>query len=318
MAKQKKQKKENKSNFRRTEKPPVFPKQNAIILAICLLIQALCIIYAVNYSTKPKDIIKDYTVTVEPQNDGTLNIRYDLQWQAVAEEPLTWVEIGMANPNFTIIDYSVSPTVKEYAPIIDTDFYAVRLDFAESYSDGEIVDFSFTVNQSDMLCDDFQGYFYRFVPSWFNEIPVESYNFRWKYSDQRKSTSEAPIIDGYHTWTGSLDCGEYREISVYYSPDAFKDCKTMEYTYFDGSAAFNGLENDKEAVAILAGFVCFILLMFEIFFFDSIVSYSRGKGFLTSNGYHIHKNGRQSREYIRAYGTSYVSGRGHQIGRAHV
>ena len=128
----KKKKKENKNKFRRTEKPPVFPKQNAIILAICLLIQALCILYAANYSTKPKDIIKDYTVTVEPQNDGTLNIRYDLQWQAVAKEPLTWVEIGMANPNFSITDSSVSSTVKENTPIIDTDFYAVRLDFTDS------------------------------------------------------------------------------------------------------------------------------------------------------------------------------------------
>ena len=163
--------KEHKSRL--TKKKRKFPWINAVILIICILIQTASIAYAVTYPVEPDDIIKSYTVTVEPADNGTLNIRYDLEWQAVSVYPLTWVEIGVANPDFTIVDSSVSSTVKGFKPVIEEDYYAVYLEFAESYSAGETVKFSFTVNQGSMLCKSIEGYFYRFVPSWFNKIPVE-------------------------------------------------------------------------------------------------------------------------------------------------
>ena len=75
-----------------------FPKKNTAILALVLLIQICLGIGAFFVDPKPQDIIKDYTVTVEPLENGTLDIEYRFVWQAVdTSEDLTWIEIGMAN-----------------------------------------------------------------------------------------------------------------------------------------------------------------------------------------------------------------------------
>lgn len=72
---------------------------------------------------------------------------------------------------------SMSPTIDSYSKYEDGDYVSLQLDFKIPYIDGEIVNFSFKINQKDMLCRNDRGYFYEFVPGWFNSIQVKNYRF---------------------------------------------------------------------------------------------------------------------------------------------
>ena len=67
------------------------------------------------------DYIRSYIVTVDPREDGTADITYDIDWQVIdgdATDYLSWVKIGLANSSVdeltpltdTISDFSIPAT----------------------------------------------------------------------------------------------------------------------------------------------------------------------------------------------------------------
>ena len=152
-----------------------------------------------------------------------------------------------------------------------------------------MVEFSFKINQKDMLCKNESGYFYEFVPGWFNEIQVERYEFLWR-------------IDGAQDYVqrGSLDYGEYSKMKVQYGTGDFSGCQTVKYIPFDGDGAYNDLQENKIAITVLCCLGAALLIIAEVYIVDAYVSYGRGRGFLTGHGYHVHTYGRSNPFYIRA------------------
>lgn len=278
-----------------------FPTANTIILAALVLVQAVLILVMVLYSPTPQDVINEYNVTVTPLHDGSLDIEYNIVWEALDEsEALTWVEIGMANPNFTVYGESVSSTVQSYKKEDYGDGYVyLSLDFTRAYFGGEIVEFSFKINQKDMLCKDRSGYFYEFVPGWFNATPILSYNFRWQTSDAVIDATGAIEKDGYYIWRNKLDCGGYAKMCVSYADGAFDGADVVEYYPFDDSGAYNELREDKIIMIVMLSLVVAGIAVAEVYIIDSYVSYNRGRGFLTGYGHHIHVYGRSNPHYIK-------------------
>jgi len=206
----------------------------------------------------------------------------------------------MPNEHFTIYPNSVSSTVSSYQKIAEDDYTALRLDFKNSYVDGEIVEFSFKINQNKMLCQKEGRYFYEFVPGWFNSIPVEAYEFKWKQSEHCLQTNAHRSIDGYHVWQGTLDCGGYEKMQVHYDNTIFENCETVTYTHFNDSDAYNDLIAVKRAGMAVAFIIAGVLFVPMVYIIDCYVSYNRGRGFLSGYGYRIHTYGRKNTHYIRA------------------
>ena len=247
-----------------------FPVRNTVIIAVCVVVQIVLIFLAVTAKAEPQDVIEKYTVTVEPLEDGTLDIEYSFLWKAIDEaEELTWVDIGMANASFSIYEESISGNIKECSAIYDDGYTGVRLDFQRGYKGGENLKFSFKVNQQYMLCKDMDSYFYEFVPCWFNSTPVENYEFRWKKSATSFGADGANLKNGYYTWNGSFDCGEYEIMQVSYDLTAFSGVETVEYEPFMTNGAYNQLAEDR---AIKIGVFCVVIigiLIGEIYLLDS-------------------------------------------------
>jgi len=279
----------------------VFPVGKTILLAVILLIQIGIIIAAFRFEPKPQDIIRQYDVTVEPREDGSLDILYHFVWEAVdAFEELTWIEIGMPNSNYSVYPESVSSTIRQYTKEdYDGEVYLI-LDLNRAYSGGEVLQFSFKINQKNMLCKDSNGYFYEFVPGWFNSTPVQSFTFRWAADERIRSVSDAKRRNGYYTWNGSLDCGDYALMSVRYEQDSFTGCSTIPYRPFDDSGAYNSLNDDKIGMIVLAFIGAALFIIVQVWVVDSVVSYHRGRGFLSGYGYHVHTYGRSNSYYVRA------------------
>lgn len=278
-----------------------FPTGKTIALVVIALVQVLILVLAFSFEPKPQDEILSYDVTVIPRDDGSLDIQYSFVWKALdPTEDLTWVEIGMANEHYTVDPVSLSPTITNYTQVnYDGEVY-LQLDLDHAYSRGDIVEFSFRVNQRNMLCKDDSGYFYEFVPCWFNAAPIERYTFRWENSDSITGTNAEQHRGLYYAWSGSLDCGEYAMMQVHYSQAAFDGCHTVSYEPFNDNNVENTLQDDKIGFIILAIFGALLLVIAQVWIIDSVVSYHRGRGFLTGHGYHIHTFGRSNPHYIRA------------------
>ena len=277
-------KKEEKLRSKRT-----FPIGYTFLLVFIVVVQIGLIFLGIRYQPKPQDVIHQYNVTVTPLPNGSLDIEYHLVWEALDEsEELTWVEIGMANENFTVYPNSVSSNILVHGKYTNDDYVSLRLDFNRPYLGGDVVEFSFKVNQRDMLCKNESGYFYEFVPSWFNAIEVEHYNFRWQMPGEDR------------VWKGSLDYGEYCMMTVQYGPDDFAGCDTVKYRRFDNDGAYNELKSDKNGVLVTCCIAAALLIIAEVYIIDCYVSYARGRGFLTDYGAHVHTYGRTNPAYIRA------------------
>ncbi len=282
------------------KKKRTFPTKNTILLVVLVLIQIVAIVLACLYKPQPLDVIKEYNVVVVPAEDGSLDVEYSLLWEAVdTSEELTWIEIGLANPNYTVYEDSLSSNIAEYSYINDDGYVALRLDFKDSYIGGDSFRFSFRINQSAMLCKNENYYFYEFVPGWFNETPIEKYEFRWKLEDAILQNNSDSQRSGFAVWSGGMECGDYRLMNVFYSPDRFLGSPTVTYRNFDDSGAYNGLKGDKTAAIMVSLSVVIVIAVIEVNLVDSFVSYSRGRGFLTGYGYHVHTFGRVNPMYAR-------------------
>ena len=267
-----------------------FPTKNTFLLAIIIAVQIGLIVLGICYQPKPQDVIHQYDVTVQPLSDGSLDIEYHLVWEALdTSDALTWVEIGMPNVNFSVYPDSVSSNIAAFNKYIDGNYVALRLDFQKAYLGGDVIVFSFKVNQKDMLCKNESGYFYEFVPGWFNAIQVEQYEFIW-HLDGSRDYSER----------GSLDCGEYSKITIQYGANDFAGCDTVAYRPFNDSGTNNDLKEEKIMIIFVCCLVAVVLIIAEVYIVDCYVSYGRGRGFLTGHGHHVHTYGRTNPHYIRA------------------
>lgn len=297
-----------------------FPTKKVILLVAILLIQVGIIVVAFLFQPKPQDIIRNYNITVEPLDDGTLDINYHFVWEAVdTSEKLTWVEIGIANSNYSVYPDSLSNTIKNYSYHNNGEEVLLVLDLDRAYNGGEVLELSFKINQRNMLCKSSNGFFYEFVPCWFNSTPVSNFDFRWKNNGQIAFATNAEHQNGYYVWNGSLNCGEYVPLKVEYANNAFDGCDTALYCEFDDSGVYNELSGERTALIILAFVVAAFLAIIQVWAVDSVVSYHRGRGFLLGHGHHIHTYGRANPHYITAQNLYYrshtaKSGSGRSIG----
>lgn len=284
-------------------KKRTLPVKDMIILCILVILQVFLVLVMITYTPKPQDSIRHYEVIVEPLENGTLDIHYDIEWTALdATQPLTWVEIGMPVRNYSLYRDSISDTIVRSEPYQEEDYYSHRFYFKDSYKGGATVKFSFTINVSGLLMTRKGEYICEFVPCWFNEIPVEEFIFKWKLSGYVLSHNAPFAEDGYAIWKGKLNCGECVSMAVCYEHAAFTPVvKPVPYKAFDDSEAYNALEEEQFGIRVLLGLLVLAMGAWEVYIIDGFVSYHRGRGFLRGYGHRVHTYGRVNPHYSRAY-----------------
>lgn len=190
------------------------------------------------------DEIKYYEIKVDMRGDGTMDIKYHLDWTVLddtSEGPLTWVKIGIPNEHVDSIK-ALSDNISKIRYLYDSGSY-VYIDLDREYRAGETASFDFSIHQSYMyrldtvenMCS------YTFVPGWFDGIKIDSFKLLWNKENVYYSDSTG-IEAGYVTWETQLDEGERFIAIVRYSDDVFDTSENMQagadaYTNEDGSDA---------------------------------------------------------------------------------
>ncbi len=293
-----------------------FPLPRAIGLGILLAVQLAAILFAVFYTPKPQDRIDAYEMVIEPREDGMVVLSYRFVWTPLdTDENLTWVEIGMPNPNFEFLANSFSSNIISYEKYVEGDYVSARLYLDRPYKAGETLTFSFRVRQWSLLCRDETGYFYELIPGWFNATPVEKYSFVWKGTPTPIEVNTPTQKDGYPVWEGEMPCGSYVIMRVQYDGNAFSSgtAPTVPYRPFDDTNVTNELTGRKSGVILQVCVICVLILITQIYMIDCVVSYHRGRGFLTGYGHRIHIYGRTNAVY-RSEKRQHAASRGGRSG----
>ena len=79
-------------------------KRNHKVIFMILAVAMLLLVLPMNALAveNPLDEIQNYTIQVDMRNDGTMDIKYRLEWTVLddtSEGPLSWVKVGIPNKN---------------------------------------------------------------------------------------------------------------------------------------------------------------------------------------------------------------------------
>lgn len=196
--------------------------KNKVGIFLFTLLTMLCTFVLPVAADTPTDVIENYVITVEPNEDATLNIRYRIDWRVLESEslgPMTWVKIGIPNRH---ADEVVGLT--DNIESIRQDGNYVEIHFTESYYADERCSFEFSIRQDHMYqVDRFEAgaTVYEFTPGWFDEMYVDRMEIRWNSEKATEFTPACLIDDPYYCWETALAPGEKFTVTVTYPNDAF-------------------------------------------------------------------------------------------------
>lgn len=241
------------------------------------------------YNNYHLDEILDYDIYVKPdKSDGSLYITYDISWLVLDsdKEKLTWVKIGIPN-KYTEDIKALSNNISKIGYLDDSGDY-VRIDFRNSYKEGQAVDFSFSIHAHRLYKEDGSNRLYSFTPGWFHDIDIDNIEVIWDISE-----IEGDIIP--QCPYGKLMTTE-NSISFYGSLNAGRKFETiikMPDSAFDNDDLY-----EKEISEDLSGYMfwfvhafgflafCFgcPLIAYLVFYAKAIIwsvdSYQKGKTYL--------------------------------------
>lgn len=197
---------------------------------ILSILMVLFLIFCFSSCKKnPIDEILDYTITVEPTEEGNLRMNYHIEWKVLndkKEGPLEWVLIGVPN-QYVYEPKAHSNDIKSISFKYSSDEGSfIRCDLARSFYKDEVavLDFSFLQTHFYTLKDDEVQF--QFKPGWFDEIQVKHLAVYWEKEDVKYWNKDAKNIntyerDEYLVWETALDYGETIEVDVVYDQTHF-------------------------------------------------------------------------------------------------
>lgn len=175
-------------------------------------------------AAKELDEIQDYTITIDMREDGTMDMKYHIEWKVLdstSEGPLEWVKIGVANKHVSKVK-KISDNIKKIKYVYDSGNY-VRIDFKKKYYAGDVVSFDFSLNQAYMYVIKSDGTCsYSFTPGWFDDINVKKATIKWNRNNVKTYTKGAEEEKGYLVWTKTLRKGQKMSVQTTYYQSAFK------------------------------------------------------------------------------------------------
>ena len=177
-------------------------KRFVLLLTALLLVFSLCFFAPFFTVTaraeEPTDEIEHFVITVDVQEDASLQMTYHIDWRVLDDEeygPLDWVNIGMPNSNHSEIT-ALGDSIDHIEDKGNT--LAVYLD--RKYYEDEVASFEFSFVQDHMYQIDrfVEGEtVFAFTPAWFDGIEVKDLTIRWNEDKAGAWQPECEIEDGY-------------------------------------------------------------------------------------------------------------------------
>lgn len=236
----------------------------------------------VNAYSNDLDRIELYEITVDPRDDGTLDIDFNIRWRVLdstSEGPLSWVKIGI--PNYHVDEITAKTNnIKKIEYYMDNGSF-IRIDFDRNYYRDDVITFSFSIHQSYMYHlskeNNVDMCIYDYNPGWFDEIIVEKAVLKWNKNnvDRINLTS---VIGEYYYIESRLSYSETIQVRVNY--------KASSFSYLDPNKQYSSKYMTPEAIRkVVISVSIIVLIAFSITIFSSYYNrnyqdpYSYNRGF---------------------------------------
>ncbi len=278
-------------------------------LFLILFVFVLAILFNNVCFARDLDQINKYYITVEPRNDGTLDMSYHIEWEVLdstSEGPLSWVKIGIPNSNVDSIK-SLSKEIKSIKYYEDNGAY-IRVDFKKDYNAGDIIKFDFTFHQKYMYELNSSFCIYNFTPGWFDDIAVEDIQVYWNAKNVESSSAEETNSDGYLSWSARLAKGAKLNTKVVYYRSSFnkldvnQQYSNANITYSNSNNYFNSMFD-----ILVPMLIAFVVLSVLLSLLGTGYRGHSGYGYSYGRPYHHHHHHHTSHHSSCASSHSCVS-----------
>ena len=258
-----------------------------------------------NFSmAKDLDQINEYNITIDPRNNGSLDIFYNIKWQVLdsdTEGPLEWVKVGIPNSSVDSIK-AKSSNIKSAKYYKDNGDY-VRIDFKQKYYKDEIVEFSFSIHQDYMYMIENDKCNFEFTPGWFDDIEVKKINIFWNAKNVYTSSSKTTNSDNYLTWSSSLRKGKKLTVNVTYQINMLN----LDYSKQAKNAPKNAVFNKSSSNYYLNMIKTLVVLIIVVY----VASIFVGTGYYSHGGYGYRRHSYYDSDYDNTSRTSFWSSSSH-------
>ncbi len=193
-----------------------------------IITTVLTFLFSGNVQAAGTDEIRNYIISIDPQDDGSLINTYTIDWCVISNDagPLEWFYLGLPNEHYELLEYSGDARSIRSE---DSNFnYRLRIDLKQQANAGDCVNVAVSVRQYDLAYaeETAQEISYQFISGWFDEIPVLNFQLIWKLPTDTtllKSFDPLPTEQDSEqaTWKASLEPGEKFTVNVTYDLAAF-------------------------------------------------------------------------------------------------
>lgn len=196
-------------------------------IMICLTVVILLMTCGCVFEPTPLDYIHNYEITVNPNDDGTLEMDYYLKWEVLDEGNggVSWIVVGVPNRFVSNIE-GKSSNIKDIEYTSENGA-GIEIDFNETYHKGDVFEVHFTFKQSRIFTIKDSEVQYSFNPGWFDEIKVETLLVKWNRHNVKNHNANSSLGD-YLEWKESLDFGQTIDVNLVYDKTAFPNINPKE------------------------------------------------------------------------------------------
>lgn len=209
-------------------------KSIAGIILTAAAVLLTVIISAVPVHAAATDEILNFTITVDVNEDASLNMTYHIEWKVLDDSigELEWIDLGVPNKYHE----NITP-ISETVDYINDNGSSLAIYLDRGYKENETVTVEFSMTQDHMYQIDkyVEGEtVYTFTPAWFDDFNVDNLNILWNAANAGAWQPECFEEDGYLVFNTSLSAGDRYTMSVTYPNDAFGFAVDRQQNSTDG------------------------------------------------------------------------------------
>ena len=217
---------------------------------------------AVDSHAEATDRIKDFAITVDVNEDASLQMTYHIDWEVLDDSigKLEWIDLGVPNYYHDNI-VPLSDTVDH----INDNGNSLAIYLDRPYGEGETVSLEFSMTQDHMYQIDkwVEGETaYTFTPAWFDSMEVERLTIRWNALNAGAWQPDCLQENGYLVFETALSEGEKYTMSVVYPNDAF--AFSVDRQAGNGNNNGNGTDDDFGVWEVIGGLIVLAITLFVI------------------------------------------------------
>ncbi|MBR5740029.1 MAG: hypothetical protein IKX81_01905 [Firmicutes bacterium] len=238
------------------------------ILVIFIVVMLMAFASTSNAFAQATDEITNFTITVDVNDDASLDMTYHIDWKVLDDSigELEWIDLGVPNSHH----YNITP-LTDTIDYINDEGSSLEIYLDRPYGENETVSLEFSMTQDYMYQIDKYAEgetVYTFTPAWFDGMDVDDLTIRWNAENAIEWQPGCYEEDGYLVFNTSLSSGGRYTMSVTYPNDAFGFTSDHQEGEGDGDGWDGGGDWDYNSGFDLGSIILGIFgLIFSFLFF---------------------------------------------------